>query len=144
MQKYLLLRLTVFSNIFSQRFGVGSKMPSIAIPASTTPITGASALGVLTFSAADVYPGSWGWLSKTDGSGSPKKVKVLSVSPNSSAATTANVRVFPNNADEYANGQQAGAFYTNQDVSAFATGSALYINIQTVPIDPAFNKRSLP
>ena len=119
-------------------------MPSVSIPASSTAITGASALGVITFAASDIYPGSWGWLSKTDGSGSPKKVKILSVSPNSSAATSATVRVFPNNADEFGNGQQAGPFYTTQDVSAFNTVSTLYINIQSVPVDPAFSKRSLP
>ena len=118
-------------------------MPSISIQAGQAAITGASTLGVLTVATTDIpniFPGAWAWLAKTDGSGSPKKVKVIKII--SASGGTFLVRVFPNNADEYANGQQAGAFYTFQDVSAFAAVSTIYWNTQSVPVDPAFTQRN--
>lgn len=117
-------------------------MPSISIQAGSAPITGASALGVLTALAADVtnvYPSAWCWLAKTDGSGNPVKVKVIKIL----STTTFLVRVFDNQADEYGNGQQAGAFYTFSDVSTFATASTLYWNTQSVVVNPAFTPRNI-
>src|ERR1700690_102803 len=117
-------------------------MPSISIPPITVPITGATTLGVITFSAADLFPGSWGWMAKNDGS-DQVKVKVLSVSPNTSAATSATVRVYPNNSDEQGQGNWLSAGYGYSDVSAFNTASSLWIGRQSVPIDPAYSKRDL-
>src|SRR5947207_717949 len=57
-------------------------MPSISIQAGSAAITAASNQGVATVSSADllnIYPGAWAWLAKTDGSGTPKKVKVIQI-----------------------------------------------------------------
>ena len=117
-------------------------MPSISIQAGTAAVTAATALGVLTVATTDIgniYPGAWAWLYKTSGA-SQVKVKIISII--SATAGTFQVRVFANNADEFGNGQQAGAFYTFSDVSGFATGSAISWNTQSVPIDPALQKRN--
>jgi type IV secretory pathway TrbF-like protein len=117
-------------------------MPSISIQAGTAAVTSASALGVVTVSTTDIvniYPGAWAWLYKTNGS-NQVRVKIISII--SAAAGTFQVRVFNNQADEYGNGQQAGAFYTFKDVSTFATASAISWNTQSVPVDPAFSKRN--
>ena len=118
-------------------------MPSISIPAVTVAVATATSAGVVTVTAdngALLFPGAWGWIYKTDGSASTK-IKLLAISADN---VTLKVRTFPNNADEYANGQQGGPHYTTTDLSAYNTGSALSFNIQSVPVDPNYVRRSLP
>jgi len=116
-------------------------MPSVSIQAGSVAVTGASATtGLLTVgSTTGIFPGTWAWLGKTDGSGSPVKVKIIKVP----SATTILVRVFANDADEYGNGQSVTQpYYTFKDVSAFATVSTLNWWTQSVPVDPSFTGRA--
>ena len=119
-------------------------MPSVAIPPSSNTVATATAAGIVTITnAVNVFPGAWGWITKTDGS-AQKRVKVLSVSV-SGTTSTLKCQVYPDNADSYGFGQAGfSPQYTESDLSAFNTGSALMLEAGTVPIDPAFSIRNLP
>jgi hypothetical protein len=115
-------------------------MPSISIQAGSIAITAASNKGVLTVGAPTtlIFPGAWGWLAKNDGS-SQVRIKVIQLL----STTTFLVRVFPNDADEYGNGQsKTQPFYTFTDVSTYNTSSSFWWSTQSVPIDPSYSTRN--
>lgn len=104
---------------------------NIAVHENTQAISAATALGVLTVtSTADLYPGTNAWVYKTDGS-AQQRVKILFII----SATTLQVRGYKNN-DE-----NSPPSYGLSDMTAFTAGSAISMETQTAPVDPAFAKR---
>lgn len=107
---------------------------NIAVHENTQTISAATALGVLTVgSTAGLYPGAKAWVFKTDGS-AQTRVKILDIL----SATTLQVRGYKNN-DE-----NAPPSYGLTDMTAYAAGSAICMEAQTAPVDPAFVKRHVP
>jgi hypothetical protein len=104
-------------------------MPNISAPETSVAVTGASATGTITVANATLFKDAKCWLFKTDGSASAR-VKIVSL-----ISTTGCKAVrFPNDDD----GQFPGYGYS--DLSAFNTGSAISMDRQVVPVDPAFSK----
>lgn len=109
---------------------------NISVPEAFCAITGATALGVVTVSAADcllLFPGARAWLCKDDGS-ARARVKILS----RLSATTIKVRRYKND-DENATPQ-----YGTSDMSAFNATSHISQEIQTAPVDDQYNVRTIP
>jgi hypothetical protein len=125
-------------------------MPSIVAPAVKVNITAASAVGVLTVdSTTNIYPGTNGWASKTDGS-VHYRVRILAVT----GSTTLLARRWPTKQEndptdtvvtKHDQENFGAPRYGLSDLSALAGGSAtLNIEVQTAPVDPAFAKRVVP
>jgi hypothetical protein len=98
------------------------------IPETIHTVTGADAVGTLTFASnADVWPGSYAWLSKTDGSAQMRVRVVRRVSTNA-----VKVREVPSGYTDGRIQEVPGPNYVYADVSSFATGSVLCVEQQAV------------
>lgn len=125
-------------------------MPSVAVPEAFVAIASATAAGVITTAAGDaddVYPGALAWLVKDDGS-VRLRVKILSVKPApdpTSDPDTITVRAYDDSpsATHSLSAATRAPSYGRVNVSAFNASSHLCQEIQTAPVDRAFQKRSL-
>lgn len=124
-------------------------MPSIAIPKVSTAITAATNKGLVTVGSglsAGLYPGAYAWISIDDGSIPSVRVKILSVD---SSSDTIRCRIMPSiqatdSNTHYTSETNPPPSYGLSDLSAFNTGSHIFQERQTAPVDPAFSKRDVP
>jgi len=120
-------------------------MPSIVVPKETQAITAATNKGLVTVaSTTNLYPGTNAWMGKNDGSANAR-VKILKIL----TATTFLVRKWPTrkatDATEPSHDLEdyGPPSYGLSDVSAFNATSHITMETQSVPIDPAFTKRTV-
>ncbi len=109
-----------------------SGMFSIPVQESIVAITGATAVGELTFASnATLHTGAKAWVTKNDGSDQARVRLVKRL-----GATKFLVRRLPNDNDGAPN---EGFGYS--DMSAFASASTICMEAQTVPVVPAYSDR---
>jgi hypothetical protein len=90
-------------------------------------VTAADAIGTLTFSSnAEIFPGSFGWLSKDDNSECVRVMVIKRI-----GSTQVRVRRAPDGTEA----KIAGVSYGGLDTSAWNADSSLTIEVGTYPIN---------
>jgi hypothetical protein len=130
-------------------------MPSIAVQATRSAITAADAFGNLTVASnANLYPGAKATVWTADGNtATVARVKILAVV----GSTGVVVRRYPNIQDRIPGGglsPSSGLTYDHDEVinvnygysNMLTWNGSSYISMeaQSVPIDPAYSKRTVP
>jgi hypothetical protein len=121
-------------------------MPSIAVHQEKQAVSAATAAGLLTVtSTTNLYPGANAWLA-TDNGSSKSRVLILRIT----SATQLVVRVWPTRKSmestepDHTLENYGAPNYGVSDVSAYNGSSHITMEAQSVPVDPAFSKRSVP
>lgn len=121
-------------------------MPSIAVQNAKANVTAATAIGALTVdSTAYLFPGANAWVSKDDGSLSVR-VKILAIS-GTTGLTVRKWPVFqdPASGTKYTKENSGAPSYGSSDMSAFnGVATHIYMEAQSVPVDPVYSKRVVP